>query len=78
MSRNITRNQIPLAAALLSLLLGAAGCQQVAPWERGTLARPEMALDADPLATALKRQQYDSKEAAAGDANPAGAGCGCN
>ncbi len=61
---------------LVLILLG--GCETVQPWERGTLARPEMQLDSDPLETTLMEQVYESKEAASGGNGAAGAGCGCN
>lgn len=60
-----------------ALLLFAAGCQTVEPWDRGTLARREMQTDPDRLDAALRNQVYDSKEAASGGARTAGAGCGC-
>ena len=65
-----------LLAGAVTLGLGA--CASVQPWERGTLARPEMQLDPNPLQTGLYEQVYDSKEAASGGAGTAGAGCGCN
>ena len=68
--------QSALAVAALSLVLGA--CETVRPWERGTLARPEMQLDPNPLQTSLYNQVYESKEAAGGGTRTAGAGCGCN
>ena len=63
---------------LLAVLLAAAGCETVAPWQRGDLARPEMQLAGDPLSSALRDQVFFSKEAASGGAGPAGGGCGCN
>ena len=69
-----------LLAALLAgaVTFGLGACASVQPWERGTLARPEMQLDSNPLQTGLYDQVYDSKEAASGGAGTAGAGCGCN
>ena len=69
-----------LLAALLAgaVTLGLGACASVQPWERGTLARPEMQLDPNALQTGLYEQVYDSKEAASGGAGTAGAGCGCN
>ena len=61
-----------LAAVLLS------GCVAVAPWERGRLAQPGMALEGDPLLAAMDEHVYSSKEAASGGVGPAGGGCGCN
>ena len=57
------------AAASLSLVLAAlvAGCATMAPpqpWEKGTLARPEMQFDPDPLDTKITQHIYTSKEAA--------------
>lgn len=69
-------------AFIVTMALAAAvnlgGCATVQPWERGTLARPEMQLEPDQLQTGLYQQVYDSKEASSGGAGPAGAGCGCN
>lgn len=48
------------------------------PWERGVLAKPEMALDAEPLDIAIDDHIYFSKEASSGGRGFAGGGCGCN
>jgi len=64
--------------ALAALLLAAAGCAPVAPYQRAYLARPDMALDASPgMARAMERT-YTAKEAANGGASVGGGGCGCN
>ena len=62
---------------VLSLLL-AAGCASVEPWQRGYLARPDMALE--PLMGSAKalEKTYASKEAAIGTGAVGGGGCGCN
>lgn len=65
-----------VAAAALGAFLS--GCTPVASWERGTLAKPEMALDADPLDSALDSHVYFSKEASSGGNSASGGGCGCN
>ena len=65
-----------LGIALLPALLG--GCAPVRPWERDTLARPDMAWDPDPLEAALRSHVFFSKEAALGGAGAGGGGCGCN
>jgi hypothetical protein len=69
-----------IAAGLASLTLVAltSACAPVAAWERGTLAKPEMALDADPLDSALDSHVYFSKEASSGSNSASGGGCGCN
>ncbi|MEQ1528891.1 MAG: DUF4266 domain-containing protein, partial [Methylococcales bacterium] len=41
-------------------------CAPVQPWERGNLAKPQMALDPYPLQSALRAHNYDSREATAG------------
>ena len=67
--------------ALILLATAVAGCATVSPpkpWERGTLARPEMQLDADLLETKLDLHVYTSKEAAMGGYGAGGGGCGCN
>ena len=63
---------------VVSLLLLITSCVSVAPWERGTLARPEMQLSPDKLGEGLYEHVYFSKEASSGGASAAGAGCGCN
>ena len=63
---------------VLLVALLAAGCTHVAPYERGYLARPDMALDAS-LGTARALEKiHPSKEAASGGAAVGGGGCGCN
>jgi hypothetical protein len=66
-----------LAAALI-LAATAAGCAPVAPWERGTLAKPGMALDPHPMRTALLGHARNSREAATGSVSKGGGGCGCD
>jgi|TARA_B110000914_G_scaffold166114_1_gene146635 hypothetical protein len=68
--------KIEIVVGLAILLL--TSCESVQPWERGTLARPEMQLSRDQLGDALYDQVYYSKEASSGGAGAAGAGCGCN
>lgn len=72
-----------LASAALALGIGAlTGCAfdglGVEPWERGTLARDDMALDASPLSSSIDDHIYFSKEATSGGRGFAGGGCGCN
>ncbi|NVK25020.1 MAG: DUF4266 domain-containing protein [Gammaproteobacteria bacterium] len=56
------------------------GCSSlgVQPWERGTLAKQEMSLNASPLDSSLDDHIYFSKEASSGGKGFAGGGCGCN
>jgi Domain of unknown function (DUF4266) len=60
---------------LLTILL--TGCTAVQPWERGNLAKPQMALEPNPLQSALRSHNYSSREAAASGNAAQGGGCGC-
>jgi hypothetical protein len=71
------RTERALRALLLGLGMGLAGCAQVAPWERGNLAKPHMALEPHPLQRAIREHTYMSREAAMGGSVAAGGGCGC-
>ncbi len=66
----------PLLLILSLTLLFLTGCA-VAPWERGTLAKAQMALEPHPLQTELRGHVYGSREAASGSSSGAGGGCGC-
>lgn len=70
--------QTALGIASLTVLLGACSSLGVEPWERGTLAKPEMALDSSPVTSALDDHIYFSKEASSGGRGFGGGGCGCN
>jgi hypothetical protein len=64
----------------IALALAATGCSTlgVKPWQREILARPQMALNADPIDAAIDDHIYFSKEATSGGRSSAGGGCGCN
>jgi hypothetical protein len=73
---DVVRRLLSCAAALVLLL--AAGCATVSPWERETLSHSEMAQEPNPEAA-----RFDAKVAGAheGALNPdasGGGGCGCN
>lgn len=57
--------------------LGASGCANVEPWQRGNLAKPQMALDPHPRRTALLAHIHAAREAASGGVSEDGGGCGC-
>ena len=62
-------------------MLGLSGCAlgtAVQPWEKETLARPEMTFEGDKLDNAFTEHIYSSKEGASGGAGVGGGGCGCN
>ena len=64
---------------LMFLLLSLSGCSinPVPPWQRDTLARPQMR-PVHPVDTAFDDHIYFSKEASSGGQSFAGGGCGCN
>ncbi|MGH8525662.1 MAG: DUF4266 domain-containing protein [Gammaproteobacteria bacterium] len=66
-----------LAAMLLGLSVFISGCAAVAPWERGNLAKPHMALEPNPGQRAIREHTYMSREAAMGGSTAGGGGCGC-
>jgi len=75
----IVKNKKSLFLALtFALGTGVAGCADVAPWERGDLAKPHMALDPNPTNSAMRMHAYVSREAASGGDSADGGGCGCN
>lgn len=55
-----------------------AGCANVKPWERGTLADYTMRADRDPLTDATQEHIFFSREEANGGRGVGGGGCGCN
>ncbi len=63
---------------LITALIMQAACTNVQPWERGNLAKPQMALDPYPLQTTLSHHNYNSREATSTTNNGQGGGCGCN
>ncbi len=65
-----------LLLTIVSLTL--VSCADVRAWERGYLARDEMAWDPDALESALNDHIFFSKEASSGGNSAAGGGCGCN
>ena len=62
----------------LVAVLAVTGCSTVKPWQRGTLAKPEMNWSPDRLEATLESHIYYSKEASFGGTAAAGGGCGCN
>lgn len=50
----------------------------VAPWERGNLAKPEMAIERSPLLNDMRAHNYEAREGSAiGKGSGSGGGCGC-
>jgi len=71
-----TKGGLFLLGTLAMLIL--AGCQNVKPWQRGTLADYTMRGDRDPLGVTLDEHIYFSREMASGGRGVGGGGCGCN
>ncbi len=71
---------IRMLSRILVLTVAVAGsaCATVQPWQRGDLARAEMAFEPDPVLASYRRHTEFSKEAASGGATLGGGGCGCN
>jgi hypothetical protein len=69
---------IRLTVSALIALAALSYCTQVRPWERGYLAKEEMAWDRDVLERQLNDHIFFSKEASSGGNSAAGGGCGCN
>ncbi len=64
---------------LIACAVALAGCSTtVKPWQKGNLAKPEMAFDSDPLEVRFADHTYFSKEGASGGSGVGGGGCGCN
>ncbi len=60
------------------MVMCSSACTTVQPWERGNLAKNEMALDSDPMQSSFANHVYNSKESSSGSSKGAGGGCGCN
>ena len=67
-----------LGTGILTGLSGCAGTPTVQAWQKGFLARPDMAMEGNALEAKFADHIYFSKEAASGGAGVAGGGCGCN
>jgi hypothetical protein len=67
-----------MAMAAVVLVSGCESMPKVQPWQKGNLAKPEMAFDADVLEARFADHTYFSKEGASGGAGVGGGGCGFN
>jgi hypothetical protein len=63
---------------LLSTIAWLTGCENVKPWQRGTLADESMTDERNRANLALNEHVFFSREAAYGGRGVAGGGCGCN
>jgi hypothetical protein len=74
--RVVKRRGVAIALWAGSALL--AGCAGPQAWDKGMLARPEMAISWNALAARFEQHIYESKEASSGGYGVGGGGCGCN
>lgn len=77
MDRVVNSNNFFALLALIIAALLLSGCTTVAPWERGDLAKPHMALTPHPMQSGLRAHNYSSREGAAASSSAGGGGCGC-
>lgn len=68
----------PQHVMLIFICLACGACAEVAPWERGNLAKSDMAIDPNPHLNHFRDHIFTSREAAQGGRNASGGGCGCN
>ncbi|PTN13227.1 DUF4266 domain-containing protein [Nitrosomonas aestuarii] len=74
----MTLKQFLVILSILVLGTVISGCAHVAAWERGHLAKPQMAIDPYPLQNHIQLHNYSSREAAASTHSAdGGGGCGC-
>lgn len=74
----MSRHCQKLAALFAALTLSGCALDPPMPWEKGTLARPEMSMAGDNLEQRFDEHIRASKEAASGGSGVGGGGCGCN
>lgn len=63
---------------LVIFMLNLSACTRVKAWERGNLARPEMAFTQDGLERKIQDHIDHSKEGSSSVVAGSGGGCGCN
>ena len=67
-----------MRAWLLAMLLLAAGCAEIKPWERGRLTHACMQIPVDAVEAAQHGHFESEREGSSGGASRGGGGCGCN
>ncbi len=76
--------RLSLAAYALTFITGCSiidpmmKVEEVKPWQKGILAKPEMELAGDPIDKYVDDHIYFSKEGSTGGSSVGGGGCGCN
>lgn len=61
-----------------ALTVAISACSRTKPYQRATLATPEMAPDGDSHREALRHHVLSTREGAVGGFGGGGGGCGCN
>jgi hypothetical protein len=74
----MSRTSSFIAGMTTALLLGAAGCATVAPYERERLAKPDMDVSRNADAKAGEEHATAYREGSSGGMGSSGGGCGCN
>lgn len=69
------RIQTLLGCCLLTMCLG---CSTIAPYQRETLSRPDMAMDAQSELQFGEEHARNYREGSSGAGRARGGGCGCN
>lgn len=70
--------QIGYLGPVLVLAAGClTACAHVEPWERGNLAKPQMALDHNPILSVSRDHVNSSREGMPSGGAGEGGGCGC-
>jgi hypothetical protein len=69
--------RVLFVSSLLTLLGGCGALQNVQPWEKGALSKPEMTLDGDAQEQMFNEHILASREGASGGSGAGGGGCGC-
>lgn len=67
----------PVLGVMLAVMLGLGGCTTVEPWQRGTLAKPQMAVEPLPLQSGLRTRVQATRQGAVMGTAAEGGGCGC-
>jgi hypothetical protein len=80
-------HRVNVIFATCLMVLSLSGCsliepmtkfEKVQPWQKGTLAKRQMALEGDAIDSYVDEHIYFSKEATTGGTGVGGGGCGCN
>ena len=74
----MNKKLLPAIVLCATTCAGCASLPKVEAWQKGNLAKPSMALDADSLEGMLGQHTYQSKEAASGGYGVGGTSIDCH